>query len=129
MLTGHQCIFKENLASLDILKTTYFILFSLIKTMNFGLQRKNTHNTSSSTTANKSIGKSWADGSCVSAVAASLFSCSGRTSNFRLIANHQLLFLFHHRLAGLDGSLFPSLRQYSVVGCNAYSSVRVYSAR
>jgi len=25
-------------------------------------------------------------------------------------------FYFHHRLAGLDGSLFPSLRKYSFVG-------------
>jgi len=46
------------------------------------------------TAANKSICKSWADGSRVSTVIASLVSCSGTTSNFWLIAIHQHLFLF-----------------------------------
>jgi hypothetical protein len=27
-------------------------------------------------------------------------------------------FYFHHRLAGLDGILFPSLRQYLIVMCH-----------
>ena len=45
-------------------------------------------------THNKSIGKSWADGSCVVSFLTLCSSCSGLTSNFRLIANQQLLFLF-----------------------------------
>jgi len=37
-----------------------------------------------------------------------------------------LYFYFHHRLAGLDGILSPSLRQYSVVSGNRLSTVTDY---
>ena len=68
--------------------------------------------------ANKNIGKSWADGSRVSAIAASLVCCSSCTSNFRLIEKHQPLFLFSSSVAGWTEYYFqpsPILDRYGQV--------------
>ena len=69
--------------------------------------------------ANKGFGTSGEEGSCVSSVVISLCSCPGMTSNFGLIANHQILFLFSSSVSQTDGSNISHLRQALNVSFNA----------
>jgi len=67
-------------------------------------------------TYNMGICKSWADGSRVSTFVFQFGFISGRTLIIWLCANHQLLFINLASGSRADGSLFPSLRKYLLVG-------------